>query len=545
MHLDRLITTTTRAAAAYGSSTRSTMTSLFFIVFIFCLNTQPTISIKRHPTRTTKSGLIINNNIIQKSSINPTIHTITRGGSDSDDGSEDDDENEISVEESSASTSSSIIETVVIKVFELVKKGTIITAKAIERSLKAATIEIQKEEDDDLSIVTKVTNILLSMWNAAIHGPDDKKKTTLSEKVEVVGDLGKYLSSEYNVPDNRIENCTDMLSGTIGDASIQARTMARLLVVFIPSNKDDDADCGIVRSLLSSDVSRIGEKKSRKKATTGSFLFWSAEYGSSDAKEAMKRLKAKQPAGKKQRRPVLLVAYPARIINTNTGIPQIVPRVVAQHHCSPPPLDMSKWLNALRKRHGSKEYASMLHDVRETHLLQERMMGYKESVRNDEERKEKVQQEERERIALEQQQKEHEKRIQERRLELKESLPEEPAKKPSDKNIMTIALRFVADGRVGQRRFESDTELEVVFNWIDAMYDIERETVTLQTMNGQKTFEWDSTDRNKTLKDVEFKRMTGLRVMIQEKKKDENADKDPDKDDDDTKDDDKDSDDEE
>jgi hypothetical protein len=42
---------------------------------------------------------------------------------------------------------------------------------------------------------------------------------------------------------------------------------------------------------------------------------------------------------------------------------------------------------------------------------------------------------------------------------------------------------------------------------------MERELVTLTTLNGQKSFDWDEDDNNElTLTEAGFSRMTGLRV---------------------------------
>lgn len=106
--------------------------------------------------------------------------------------------------------------------------------------------------------------------------------------------------------------------------------------------------------------------------------------------------------------------------------------------------------------------------------------------------------------------------IQRRREELRLTLPEEPP--PSDDvHVITIALRF-ADGRTGQRRFMDDTRVDVLFNWVDVEFEMERENVILTTMNGQQSFEFsgetttDGGDES-TLGSAGFRRMMGLRVM--------------------------------
>ena len=200
------------------------------------------------------------------------------------------------------------------------------------------------------------------------------------------------------------------------------------------------------------------------------------------------------------------------------GKPKIVAQLLAQHHCNPPPSaeSMAAWLDALRKRH-AKQFAIMQRQLKEAEFLKERRADYKSSVVSDTKRKEDEQRAEEERLALEAAEKAKQEALEKRREELKDGLPEEPAKDAAD--VMTIALRF-ADGRTGQRRFEASTALSTVFNWVDGYYAMEREKVTLTTMNGKLSFTWD--DHNETtLKEAGLSRMTGLRVMEQKEEEEE------------------------
>ena len=195
----------------------------------------------------------------------------------------------------------------------------------------------------------------------------------------------------------------------------------------------------------------------------------------------------------------------------SAGNPKLVPRLLAQHHCSPPPSPelMAAWLNALRKRH-AKQYASMHHELKEAQLFTERKEGYKSSVITDTQRKERERIEEEERIAKEKEEKERAEMLAKRREELRASLPEEPGKDVA--GVMTIALRF-ADGRSGQRRFPPDIPMSVVFNWVDSDFEMEREHVILTTMNGQKSFAWEEAG-DIPLAESGLGRMTGLRVTV-------------------------------
>ena len=188
---------------------------------------------------------------------------------------------------------------------------------------------------------------------------------------------------------------------------------------------------------------------------------------------------------------------------------KIVPKVLAQHHCSPPPTEslMTSWLDALRKRH-AKQYNSMLTDLKEAQYFKERKEGYSESVKSDKERKRREKEEEAKRLAEEEEEKQRQEAIVKRRLELKESLPAE--EKASNK-AKKIAVRF-ADGRSGQRVFSSDQPIRDVFNWVDAYYEMEREIVVLTTMNGKQSFVWNEEEVDKSLEDVGLGKSTGFRV---------------------------------
>ena len=188
----------------------------------------------------------------------------------------------------------------------------------------------------------------------------------------------------------------------------------------------------------------------------------------------------------------------------------MVPKVLAQHHCNPPlkAESMASWMNALRKRHG-KQYQSMQTDLNELQLYQERKEGYKGSVQSDNERKLKEAQEVAARKAKEIKEAARQAEIDARRQELQQSLPEDVK---TGNNVKKIALRF-PDGRSGQRGFESDQPLSVVFNWVDAMFEIERETVVLTTLNGKQTFSWNGDDNDTiTLEDAGLNKMTAFRV---------------------------------
>jgi hypothetical protein len=181
---------------------------------------------------------------------------------------------------------------------------------------------------------------------------------------------------------------------------------------------------------------------------------------------------------------------------------------------------MAAWLNALRKRH-SAQYSVMQKQLQEVEWYKERNEGYVGSVQKDLERKEAERLAEEKRVAQEKEVEEQKQAIQKRRDEFKLSLPNE---KDVGRNGKTIALRF-ADGSAGQRKFAPDTPLSTIFNWIDAVYEIERETIILTTLRGDKTLTWgvDETIREQSLEKAGLGRNTGFRVTIKKEETSEDA----------------------
>jgi hypothetical protein len=141
-------------------------------------------------------------------------------------------------------------------------------------------------------------------------------------------------------------------------------------------------------------------------------------------------------------------------------------------------------------------------------------------MKEDKERVDKERREEEKRVEEERIQKEKEAALKERRKSLLEALPEEP--ESVGDGIITIALRF-GDGQMGQRRFTDDTEVDVLFNWVDAVFELERERVILTTMNGQKSFSFGD-DQSKTLQDSSLGRLVAFRVSEKEDEEEKDDD---------------------
>lgn len=435
-----------------------------------------------------------------------------------------------------------------VSLLNLSKRVVILTGQLTFRLVKATSrvfVAIFQSDDtgeehgDDVEGATVAGKLLLTvqrMWRALWNEPEEKTSrssaTTESkssakatanknEKTEVVrvapttlADFGSYLSQTYSVEATRtkLDKVPPVLSGSLSEALAMARSQARLLVVFIPSSKPDgkhdtSADEDAIKGFLSLEVATVAERKARKKEETGSYVLWSAKPGSSEAVATSKRLKAATTNSKGQKRPVLLVAYPQLVVDR--GIPKIVPRLLAQHHCTPPPSPelMAAWLNALRKRH-AKQYATMQLELREGQLMKDRIEGYHGSIHSDRERQERERRELEQKLLEEKAELERQEAVLQRRKSLLLSLPEEP---PSTSGgSMTIALRF-ADGRSSQRRFAPESKVSTLFNWVDALFEMEREHITLTTLNGQKSYVWEESG-DLSLADAGFARMTGLRV---------------------------------
>ena len=236
------------------------------------------------------------------------------------------------------------------KALVILGKATMATAKAFQRAIQAGLQGDDKVADDDddeeepVGVATKVFKALKRMIKAAFTFPteddDDDDDATFGD-VSVEGDesesgedsedagetsagskpradFGSFLENSYGVVDGRDEFGPPVLGGTLSDALQTARSQARLLVVYTPmarpSKNKKSKDHLAIQSILSSDVAAASNKRARKGGEdSGSFLFWGARSGSSEATSAIKRLKAKVTSSKGEKRPILSVVYPAQV----------------------------------------------------------------------------------------------------------------------------------------------------------------------------------------------------------------------------------------
>jgi hypothetical protein len=188
----------------------------------------------------------------------------------------------------------------------------------LKRMIKAAFARPQEEsEDEDAAAVKSVIKASKKLKKKTVEESEDEESEELaSSSSSPPADFGTYLSKAYGVTDERDESGPTILGGTLSDALKVARSQARLLVVLIPSAqpKKVKSDKEAIESVLSLEVAQAANKRARKNGEeTGSFLFWGAKTGSSEATAAIKRLKTKATSSKGEKRPVLSVVYPAQV----------------------------------------------------------------------------------------------------------------------------------------------------------------------------------------------------------------------------------------
>jgi hypothetical protein len=352
---------------------------------------------------------------------------------------------------------------------------------------------------------------------------------------------------------------TPVLSGTIGEALAEARKQARLLVILIPAAKPPrskatqpppaaTSDQIALTGFFSSEVARFADRKPSKASNgspatpgSGSFLLWTAPAFSPEATYAIKRLKLPQSGTGGKPRPVLAVAYPVPTVDPRRGVAIVVPRLLAQHHCNPPPegVALVQWLKAIKKRY-QKLYKTMLDDLRESLLFQERQEGYRDSISSDRDRQERKRKEKEEKARQVRIAKEKEEALSKRRSALKLLLDHAEELDTADPNTKVISLRC-SDGRSAQRSFSADAPVSLLFNWADVEFGMDRESLVLATMNGKQSFTWEDdfasnddagyeaseTDSGDwtvggpsvTLSDAGLGKMVGLRVSIKDGRK--------------------------
>jgi len=466
----------------------------------------------------------------KRSRISNLVHV--RGGSDESEyeydgeqqGEEDEYDNESEGE--GESLSSAVGESVVSLTLKIMKRSMKMLGKisilTFQRIQFAAITAMEKDEveDEDEVEESSISGILWTTSKkftcALLQGPDSVAVTESSSTSQKIDDLTtsvankstkrkqpsdsytQYLKNSFQVCVN-----TKIMNGSLSDSLKACRGQAKLMIAYIPSKRVGKAKSSDAQAAISLCSEEVDEVVSEYKG--GSFERWGCVGGTSESSLVTKRIRASQ----RKNIPTLAVVYPAQVIDPSSGRPKIVPKLLAQHHCSPPPdpQAMASWLKALRKRH-SKQIKKMKQDVKEQELYLERKQGYRESAKSDREREEVEKKLEIERKRAEEAERIRTEELEERRRKFLEELPVEPPQ--GSPNVFTIALRF-ADGRNAKRRFNGDDEMKYLFNWVDAEFSIEREKVELATMNGSKTFTFNIFG-DTAIKDSGIGKMTGLRV---------------------------------
>jgi len=221
------------------------------------------------------------------------------------------------------------------KIIGISKKAVTIFQRMVKAALTVPEVDDDMEEDEideegDDENATETTE-----ENEDSSAAEDEQ---ISATTTLDNDFGSYLSKSYDVEDMRGDGKSQgptIMGGSLQDALRIARQQARMLLVFIPSQRPkgergvlsffgsskksdaevDEKDRVAIESLLSKEVGKAANKKARKSKDSdndhGSFAIWVGKAGSSESISAMKQLKVKETSAKGEKRPILCVVYPA------------------------------------------------------------------------------------------------------------------------------------------------------------------------------------------------------------------------------------------
>jgi len=482
-----------------------------------------------------------------------------RGGGDSEEEEEEEYDEEVTEE---LSNDESVLVSLTKKSLYLVGKISLRTILAMQRATKAGIetafssatdVESEGEESSSSSFISKLSTIVNAMWKAALNNSVEDTNTdtstiaisTKKEKLKDttntnIKDMGDYLASTYKTA-SATSSSTAILGGSLSDALRTCRSQARLLVAFIPASKPNSSKSKTAFDVTCIDSLRSDEVAQAIQAKKGSYVLWAAKYGSPEAIQAAKRLRTSHAvASSKKNLPTLVVAYPSQVsllysnnsyifffktmiqlssfiasqvLDKKSGKIKIHPKLLAQHHCNPPPnpTTFASFLKALRKRHSS-HIKSMRAQLREAELHAERKSNYAQSMQLDSQREEKEAKAQAEETARLEEEKDRIRKLKERRQAFLKALGEEP--EAEEKGVVTVALRL-ADGRNAQRRFGEEENMEIIFNWVDALFEWDRELVQVTTMRGDNKLEW-SDSSGSTIGEYAGSntKMLGLRISL-------------------------------
>ncbi|KAL3793956.1 hypothetical protein HJC23_009439 [Cyclotella cryptica] len=315
-----------------------------------------------------------------------------------------------------------------------------------------------------------------------------------------------YLAQKYGVSDTSQIHHSSVFTSThtsFNEILQKSNADARFLICYIASESSPQNKI-LIPSFLDAQFNKVCKRKPLGKKNlqdSGSFYVWICCTDKAAGEEAKKRLKIKPLSSgssatssnkqkKKTTPPILTILHPASTVDSSNRL-KVSPRILVQHHCNPPPSSvdtLSAWVTSVRKRH-LREYAKLQHDRKEVLLMKERSEGYMRSIQEDAVREKKEEEELQRKREEEERIQRRREEMERRRAELLESLPEEPE---NGEGVITVALRYQSvppnAAASTQRRFSKNDTMNDVFNWIDAMHALERETIVLSTMNGSRTF---------------------------------------------------------
>jgi UBX domain len=354
------------------------------------------------------------------------------------------------------------------------------------------------------AVISSVWNLLSSLLSSNSADPTTSNKTGSSSKSTPAVLLDRLAALDMMT--EPLPDCL-VVTGTLTEALATARREARLLVALTTTRSES-----AIRAILSPQVLQVANKKSRKVSPNGSFFIWigddlprSSGVGAAGAGASLSRDKL-----------YVLMA-------SSSSSPKILGQSALPQSSSDGPR-LAEYLGDLRRRH--RQLLLALHQRRQEQVWdQERRDHYSQSVvadeRQREERRQAVEREKAAAAALAT----RAAQIVARRAVLQRELPDEPpllaattTTTGNSGNIVVVAIRL-PDGRKAQRRFLVDndditTTTAVLFNWVDVVFEHEREKVQLQTLDGSKTFTYELHRDEPLTATTQGKKAIAFRVVL-------------------------------
>ena len=287
-------------------------------------------------------ALLVSSLICSNNGDNNNVILKLRGGGDENDyesSLEETDTEEEEEEEDDTSLTAMDIGTSTLK---LLGKVTFEIVSAIHRAVTAGMTTLTTDDDDEeSSIITKLMKTLSNMMTAAldtsysvtkqVDGKENDDNDDDDASTILIGDARTALLHQYKITQKDDTSTSDSSpiyqSSSFRDVLSMTRSKARLLVVVVPNNqpqkskKQNELDQMVMKSFLSSKVSKLAEQSSRKKkknkkksttdtTTTGSFLLYTPS--SLSISKFTKLCKGIQKPSNSNS-PLLLVIYPAQV----------------------------------------------------------------------------------------------------------------------------------------------------------------------------------------------------------------------------------------